>query len=300
MHSDPNADDGHWRTGDLAECARGDQCTAPRLLPVAGGTVRLAPALAPRAFCAADEAVIATALATLPARWHDVHAELGTKGRAAGPKVAISKTAPLPLSETADELLRDIVTILTSWEERVAAVARLAIDATAARRRRDHVAVKAAARTLTGHLAVLLALPAEPMTRIMSLAHAATLPTGTTGVVREAAGYAEANLELSGADAGLEVLTLHRRCRRLLGETAPAPRLLDGVACRTCDFTELREVLDDDGVFAGARCYECGAEYTTTSYTELVDERKRAAAEAGYRRRGVHGASNDDVSARRA
>ncbi|GII87088.1 hypothetical protein Ssi03_50780 [Sphaerisporangium siamense] len=299
LHSDPAADDGYWRNAGLTECARGDQCTDPRLLAV-DGTTRRAPALTPRVFCAADEAVIAQVLAVLPARWRDVHAELGTKRQSSGPKVAVSKTAPIPLSENADELLRDIVAILTSWEERVAAVARLHIDTDASRRRRAHIAVDAAARTLTKHLAVLLALPAEPMMRAVSLTTAATLPRGTRGLVREAAGYAEVFLDLSGADAGLEVLQLLRRCRRLLGETPPPVRRLDGVACGGCGFSELREVLDDDGVMAGARCWECGTDYTTMTYNELVDEQRAAATRAGCRRRGLARADNDDVLSRRA
>ncbi|GII86614.1 hypothetical protein Ssi03_46040 [Sphaerisporangium siamense] len=257
--------------------------------------MRRAPALTPRAFFSGDEAIIAQVLALLPARWHDVYGELGTKGQADGPKVASSKTAPLPVSEHADELLGDIVAILTSWEERVAAVARLHIDTDAWRRRRAHVA----AATLTRHLAVLLALPAEPTMRAVSLTTAATLPRGARGLVHEAAGYAEVFLDLSGADAGLEVLSLLRRCRRLLGETPPTARRLDGVACGGCDFAELRELLDDDGAFVGARCYECGTEYTTTTYAELVDERKRAAIQAGYRRRTVPRAADGDQVARR-
>ncbi|MFC6080953.1 hypothetical protein [Sphaerisporangium aureirubrum] len=299
VHSDPHADDGHWRDAHH-ECARGDRCTDPRLIPLPNGTMHRAPALTPRAFCAADELAVGRTLTALPARWHDIHDELGVKGQAAGPRVNVTKSAPIPVSEAADALLREIVTTLTAWEERVARVARLSLDTETARWRRPHVAVAAAARTLATHLTVLLALPAEPMLRAVSLAHAATLPRGTRGLVHLTAGYADVILDQGGADAGLEILALHHRCRRHLGDTPAPARHLNGVACGECGYAELRELLYDDGDFAGAHCYECGTEYTADTYHDLVKQQEQDATQAGYRRRSTPRAPSDDDSARRA
>jgi hypothetical protein len=40
---------------------------------------------------------------------------------------------------------------------------------------------------------------------------------------------------LDGADAGLDIFSLHRRCQRLLGEVAGQAEILEGVPCRECE-----------------------------------------------------------------
>ncbi|MEV7971270.1 hypothetical protein AB0O34_35545 [Sphaerisporangium sp. NPDC088356] len=250
IQSDPNADDGHCADAGLRECARDRRCSDPRIVTT-GRTTTRRPALTPRAFCDTDAHVIRRGLEELPAQWREIAASLGVKRQATGPKVTVSKSAALPLSLGADEWLREVVYVLTSWEERVAHAAQLATrDTKETRRRPGRVVVPTAARMLAGHVNVLLALPAEPMMRAVSLKAAAALPPGTRGLVHEGAGYADVILDLSGADAGLDVLQLHHRGRRLLGETPPAVRRLHGVSC-ACGFAELRELLDEHGAFDG-------------------------------------------------
>ncbi|MFG1963120.1 hypothetical protein [Nonomuraea sp. NPDC049028] len=275
MHSDPNADDGYWRDQGQRECARGDRCSDPRLVAQGAKTVRL-PALTYQAFCHQDRNAVAKALNDLPMLFVRVHQRLDKTFAAAGggPIVAMSKTAPVPLSLPADELLRLLLATLVSWEERVRTVARLAVlDTVTSRRRRDGAILTQAWTILAAHLDALLALPAEPMPRGDSIE------------------------DLSGVDAGLELLHLAYRCRAFLTDTKRAARHLSGVYC-DCGFAELYEVLDDDGRPDGARCRTCRCEYDQEEYSELT--KVRAEPVKTYRRGGVRVALLDDAGSRRA
>ena len=53
-------------------------------------------------------------------------------------------------------------------------------------------------------------------------------------VVRAGDGWVTCLTDLSGVDAGLDVLDLAAKFRRRLGETPAPPELLDGIACREC------------------------------------------------------------------
>ena len=291
VHSDPGGDDGHWRDAGMRECARGERCADPRLETVDGKMARL-PAQTPRAFCESDRNLIEQCLRDLPGLEVRVHAEIGSRSRVYGPRVSTSRTPPVPINLDVDELLRDLAQVLVSWHERVADVARLsAPDGT----------VRAACAVLAPRVDVLLALPAEPMTRPVWLRDAAALPAGTLGLVHATAGYADTIQQLSGADAGLEVLNLHFRCRRLLGETRAPARHLPAPCAMPCGYKQLFEVLDGDGQWDGARCRQCGTQYTLEEYRDLAAEAGDTLRRAGARRRtaAVAGAW-DDVEARRA
>jgi len=288
VHSDPNADDGYWRDHER-ECARGEHCADPRLETVDGKTLRFG-AWTPRAFCDACRDQVEHALRGLPALHDRVRDEIGETGKAAGPKVAISKSAPVPINLAVDELLRDMAVVVVSWHERVAAVARLDDpDGDVAR----------ACTVLAAHVDVLLALPAEPMMRAMTLRDAAGLPPGTAGLVHVSAGYVDAIPLLGGANAGLEVLALHRRARRLLGETRIPARHLHGVLCR-CGHKQLYETLDGHGQWDGAHCRHCRTDWTLDEYRDLVGEAAGRLRRAGVRRRRLVSALMDDLEARRA
>ncbi|MGW4663199.1 hypothetical protein [Streptosporangium sandarakinum] len=277
VHSDPNADDGHWSTGGMRECARAGRCSDPRIEESGGKTVRL-PALTPRAFCTADRDAVARALDALPALFVRVHMELGNRGSGSGgPVVSVSKSAPVPLSLGADELLRLILATLVSWEERVRTVARLVpLDTETSRQRRDGAILTQAWTILAAHLDALLALESEPMMRDGELVY------------------------LDGGDAGLDILYLAWRCRALLTETAKAARHLHGVPCGSCGFCELREVLDDNGQQDGARCRQCGAQYDAETYKALVAEKSAPIRLSGAHRRGLVATAGDDRLSRRA
>lgn len=298
IHSDPNADDGHWRDGQR-ECARGERCADPRLDTVDGKTVRL-PALTPRPFCDSDRSIIEESLAAMPVLWWAVHAEIGNRGQSSGPRVATSKSAPLPISLAVDALLREIVFVLSSWEERVAIVAGLTVlDTEQSRRRRHGVAVRDACRILTPRVDTLLALQAEPMMRAMTLRDAALLPAGTTGLVHSSAGYADAVLVLSGADAGLEILDLHYQCRKLLTATRQPPRHLP-TPCGGCEHAQLYQVLDFDGQPAGAKCRRCATEYDQQGYEDLAKTTGETVRRSGARTKSILAAMNGDGGSGRA
>ncbi|MBG0828537.1 hypothetical protein HS041_12235 [Planomonospora sp. ID67723] len=285
---------------DLRECARADRCANPRIETADGKTTRL-PALTPRAFCDSCRLTIAKALSDLPELFIRVHSCLDKSGQtSAGPVVSVSKSAPVPVSLPADELLRLVLAVLVSWEERVRAVANLVeLDTDTSRYRRDGVALTQAWTTLATHLDVLLALPEEPMMRAVSLREAAALPPGTKGLVHRTAGYADVFMNLSGADAGIEILNLTWRCRSFLTDTRPKPRHMSGVPC-DCGFCDLYEALDDDGQFAGATCKRCGNEYTGDAYRDLTKAQEAVVKKAGARRRTVLAGAGDDTRSRRA
>ncbi|MFF4417068.1 hypothetical protein ACFYY8_31495 [Streptosporangium sp. NPDC001559] len=270
IHSDPNADDGYWRDHGMRECARADRCAEPRFETIDGRTHRL-PALTPRPYCDGDRAVILNTIEDLPAKWRLVHDELGETTSSPSDPVSSSKTAPVPLSLNADELLRMALMLLVSWEERVRAVAHMRpLDSQTSRLRRDEVALDQACRVLADRVDVLLSLPPEPMMRIVSIPEAATMPAGTLGWVHHVAGYAEVMRLLDGTDAGAELLYLHWRCRAMLTDVSTSGKHLP-VPCR-CGFTELYEILDWNDQPDGAKCRECGREYTDNEFTILRGE----------------------------
>lgn len=293
-HSNPYSREEYDTDEGMRECARADRCADPRVEVVDGRTTRFG-AWTPRGLCDTCASLVERSLGELPGLWRRVHGELGTKGQAAGPRVATSKSAPLPLNLSADELLRDMVYVLTSWHERVATVARLNGEAG---RRVEYATVATACRVLAAHVGALLALPADPMMRALPLPAAAELvPYGAHGYVHLSAEYADVIRPLDGTDAGLEVLHLHNRARRLLGETRPPARHLP-TPCR-CGYKQLFEVLDFDGQHDGACCRHCRTTYTPQEYRDLVDEVGETVRKAGVRRRMVLVGPRDDAGSRR-
>ncbi|MGI5274737.1 hypothetical protein ACQEUU_37270 [Nonomuraea sp. CA-218870] len=272
VHSDPTS--GSIDEGQR-ECARAERCSDPRLATESGKTVRR-PALTYQPFCPVDRQAVAKALHDLPELWVRVHQRLDKSFATAmgGPVVAVSKTAPVPIHLGADELLRLVLAVLVSWEERVRDVARLApLDTHKSRYRRDGAVLTQAWTILAAHLDALLALPADMMARGDTLE------------------------ELDGAGAGLELLDLAHRCRRLLTDNRQPARHLSGVYC-DCGFPELYEALDDDGQMSGAECRQCRSGYDMDAYRALLAD--RAEPVKSYRRRTLQPAVGDDWTARRA
>jgi hypothetical protein len=284
---------------DQHPCARGDRCHA-RTITTIDGQRQAIPAWTYRTFCDPCRNRIAATLAELPHLYVRGHAELGNHRGTLGGRVTVSKTPPVPLSLGVDALLREVLDVLSSWEERVRDVAHLTVlDTGQSRHRPGGQQLTGACRLLGAHLDALVALQPEPMLRRTTLAEAAKLPAGTRGVVREIAGYAEVILDLSGADAGAEILRLHARCGALLTETrAPARHL--PVPCDWCDYAELYELLTWDGRPDGAKCRECGYEYSDNEYTLLrgrIYAEELAYAET-HRRRRLVAAESDGGSGR--
>ncbi|MFI7448112.1 hypothetical protein ACIBQX_11495 [Nonomuraea sp. NPDC049714] len=239
------------------------------------GKTRRLPALTYQPFCPQDRTAVSKSLNDLPLLWVRVHQRLNKSfAVAGGPVVCVSKSAPVPLSLGADALLRLILATLVSWEERVRDVARLTpLDTSLSRRRRDGAVLTQAFTILSAHMDALLALPAASMARDDTFE------------------------DLSGADAGLELLDLAYRCRAFLTDTKQRPRHLSGVYC-DCGFAELYELLDDDGQHAGAKCRACRAEYDAQEYSDLT--KVRVEPVKSYRRRSLQPAGADGPVTHRA
>lgn len=251
----------------LRPCAQGAYCASATLETGENGEKVRVPERGPRAFCEPDRAKIADALCDLPRMYAQLAAELGTPVRREsmihavfGPKV--------PLRADVDEIMTRYAEILVSWHEQVAVVARLADPGQG----RPRVLVTRALEVLSaeGRLDILLALEPRPMIRAASYRDLETLGD-VDGVVRP--GYVATMPDLDGADAGLEILGLHRRSKAILGETREKPVELLGVPCRRqdCDMLALQRAElppdpGDDPPWSVCSC--CGDVMTESAYRQ--------------------------------
>jgi hypothetical protein len=266
-------------------CARGEHCARSTVTVLDNGTSRREPALGYQAFCPADEAAIAAALAGMPRQYAHLLAEIGNPARR-GQVIRVPFGPRIPLRLDIDSLTRFTREILSCWEERVRTTAgRNAMDTEESRHRRELVAVRDSAQMLVGNLSVLLALQPEPVDRTMDLMEArriaedglwAHLLDGTIHVSRTA-GMAGIIAVLDGAHAGTEILTLEYLARAVLGQTRPRPEELEGVPCRDpeggCGWrTLVRAELpsrEDEPVW-WSLCTRCGDKMTEPEYREWV------------------------------
>ncbi|MFC9085326.1 hypothetical protein [Nocardiopsis dassonvillei] len=240
------------------ECARAERCanswTHDDTLHGAWG---------PSPLCDADRAHLLRALGDLPELYAWLWMQLpATQTSAAAAAIGAHPAhAPLPLRGDVDALMRELLDVLASWEERVRDAARLP----------DHTvgphaggrALTTMVRTLTAHLDTLLFLDAEPMTRTVPLDQAATLPPDTLGTVR--AGGVQVLRDLGGGDAATELFALHARCRSRAGVTRRTTPVR-GVPCPHCDLVALARTAGSDHVW----CQGCGAQLTEEDYTRWV------------------------------
>jgi hypothetical protein len=263
-------------TGKIGQrCARGEHC--PGATAAEDGTVTPDWAQYDSPFCRRDHDHAGRCLASLPEWYVRLRAGLGDKRQLADERVSGSRTAPVPVRLDYDALIRDMLYVLCSWEERVRAAAGLEVpDTGLSRSRRDEKALPAAVAVLTAHFGTLLGLPSEPMPRYRSLRSAAQLPAGTPGIVRPLAGYAEIVLPLSGADAGNEIMHLHYRARSALGETRPPAERLDGVPCKQCDEIGLARASawsasDAADTDVWSECTSCGHMMSKREYDEWTE-----------------------------
>lgn len=252
-------------------CARGDRCPGAQ----AGDDGEMQPAWAEEAaFCLRDYRHIARCLDELPEKYVELRSQIGSKSPQGDDRVSGSRTPPVPVRLDYDALIRDMLLVLTSWEEVLRTSASLTpLDTVMSRRRRDEIALTAAVALLTAHFDRLLALPVAPMRRIRSMRQAADLPPGTLGLVHPAGDYAEIIIELGGADAGLEIINLHYRARSVLRQTNPPPERLEGVPCRKCDLLALERAApprSPEGTEYWSECSQCGHLMSRDEYVNWV------------------------------
>lgn len=263
-------------TGKIGRrCARGEHC--PGAQAAEDGSVTPDWAEYDSPFCRRDRDHAGRCLASLPEWYVRLRAGLGDKRQQSDERVSGSRTAPVPVRLDYDALIRDMLFVLCSWEERVREAAELEVlDTELSRHRRDERSLPGAVTVLTAHFGLLLSLPAGPMRRYRSMRSAAQLPPGTPGIVRPLAGYAEIVLPLSGADAGNEIMHLHYRARSSLGETRPPAERLEGVPCRQCDQVGLERASawsasDAADTDAWSECSACGHMMSRREYAEWTE-----------------------------
>lgn len=248
------------------ECARGRHCRSS----TRDDEGALHPALTGNVFCDADTANIRRALNTLPDLYQELGHRLTTRQQTGtGERVSSSRTEPpSPIDLDAERLMTNIGALVGSWEERVrAAVGFPAAPVDVSWGNRPEMVARACT-TLTFLVPRLVALPPEPMRRALTHEDLGALPEDVLGVVRPA--YVDVYPELSGADAGREILWLHRRAETATGNTAPVVAL-DGVACPSCGLMMLSRRSGEDTVSCGACNHAITGDDYTTHVQTLVE-----------------------------
>jgi hypothetical protein len=111
--------------------------------------------------------------------------------------------------------------------------------------------IRRAYDVLTRFVPTLIALPLEPIRRVLTTEDLGKLPEDVLGVVCPE--YVDAYPELSGADAEQEILWLHRHAEVVTGQTVKTV-VLDGVPCPARGLMMLTRWSGDNGVWcAGYR-----------------------------------------------
>jgi hypothetical protein len=93
-------------------------------------------------------------------------------------------------------------------------------------------------------------------------------------ICRTGDGWVNVLQHIGGAAAGNEILDMHYRARRHLGETRGIPESFDGVPCRACDRTALERAeppSDPDRPANHSVCAECGDELDRETFTQWAD-----------------------------
>lgn len=230
-----------WR-----ECARGRYCRTGRR----SEDGEVVPGRSPWTYCDPCVADIARALDALPGLYVELGGRLRTRRQGSGERVATTTVHPsAPIDLDTDRLMVNIAALLGSWEERVRVMVGLPpapVDVSWTRR---PAMVARACQTLGEHVPTLIGLPPEPMRRVIKIEDADLLPDDVLGVVRPS--YVDAYPDLSGADAGREILWLHRRAEIATGHVNRLV-VLDGVACPRCGLMMLTRRVGEDTVSCGA------------------------------------------------
>lgn len=247
------------------------------------------PPLTAQPLCDFCKELVRKAIKLLPEQYVAAYLALepGQRGRDDdGGRRSRSADAPLPLDAEADALMRRILEVVLSWHGPVVAAAKLAHTLpTSPRMSTSGVALSSTCALLAAHLDTLLALPTQPMTRsvprgrvrnvsrapIPSLTEQTVWTTVTTPLLADdtlgrirADGRAIVIADLSGVDAGLEMLELVRDAERTLGRTQRSTPL--DRPCPGCD--EVALVLGEGDDFV--RCTACGEKHWAADYPRLA------------------------------
>lgn len=283
------------------DCARGEWCASAVRTRLDDGTTERIPEKGPRAFCAADEAIIGTALRGFPDTWKRLWPAL-LDHVTCEVLVRVPFGPSVPVRTDVDLVMRALVDCALAWHERVAEVAALARPDTQEWRRRAlgrHAPVLLAdsVAVLAERVTVLLALAPGPMLRPSLVA-----ALGCGQAEREFGDVVLMNA--AGEHAGTEVLTLDYLARAALGETNPDLGRIDGIQCEQCGRKSLRHALPPmhEGETAYlASCDDCHALYTNEEFdawtARLTRFYARLVTPAALARAGLRGDETPAIAA---
>jgi len=253
-------------------------CDGARIVVQDDGTSRREPARTPRAFCEPCRSRIITCLEDLPAAWDRLEEAIADPVRRNSPvRVMPGSRVLVPLE--VDALMRPMAAILGGWAARVRHVPGLDLADPGVPHDTPE-GVRAACEALARHVTPLLALQAGWTTRVYSWPPGAPMPPeveeeiGGEEIIAAGDGWVKVTVRRSGADAGNEILDLHWRGRRLLGETKGRPESFDGIPCRSCEAMTLEraEPPSDPSLPANhSRCPECGDEMDRETFGQWAD-----------------------------
>jgi hypothetical protein len=97
---------------------------------------------------------------------------------------------------------------------------------------------------------------------------------GDAEIVRIGDGWVQVTRHLGGAVAGNEVIDLHYRARRHLGETKPPPESFDGIPCRSCDEMALERAeppADPEIEASHSKCALCKDEMSREEFAQWAE-----------------------------
>jgi len=302
-HNHPMASRNHRRsefrrdTGQQEEpgrpCSRQppELCDGARIVMQDDGTSRREPARTPRAFCQPCESRIVACLEELPAAYERLEEAIGDPVRRSSP-VRVMPGSRVLVSPEVDALMRPMAAILGGWAARVRSVPGLELDDPGVPHDSPE-GIRAACEAMARHVTPLLALQAGWTTRVWAFPPGAPMPPdveeeiGGEEIVAIGDGWVKVTVRRSGADAGNEILDLHWRSRRLLGETRARPEPLDGIPCRSCEAMALEraEPPSDPSLPANhSRCPECRDEMDRETFGQWADTYAQWARGAGIRK----------------
>ena len=274
--------------GGKQDCAQGTFCNAA----IRDDTGEWHAARTYQNFCPACRQAIAARLAELPEAFVRLAMAIGERPRT-GRAVRVPPGPRELIRLDVDALMRLMGWVLASWHERIARVYSLVPpEVSAAAIQHPERAVQAAVKAICppgeyDRVDALLAFEREPMVRVMFDPVAAeewlaAVDPGEQGRVR-LSGEADMSPRLSGVHAGREILELHRRARRTLGQVKAPPESFDGIPCRACEAMSLERAeppSDPRREAMHSRCAECDDTMAKNTFDEWVDYYQGWAAKA--------------------